>query len=451
MKNNREIPIETDSAMNWSEQQIRDIVLDLIDENPMACSAILKISSIEFTTKVNTMAVSLSSKPVLYINLEFCNQHAQSENDIKAVLIHEFLHVLLLHTESFKETTPLLNLCLDAIINAIIDRTFGSEYSNFFIRFYRWIDFECLLRPKDFNSIFESESRLTEVFGNLHKKIYEGKYCAEDLHEVLEYLLQNKIESENPDLIFIGNHGEIPNEISEENKKILDGIMKKMDGVGIWKKDIHPGLYHKFSEMEIEKKKRKRKWENQVLRLLKKCLIRDRQMEQNKVIETTLVPVMNQKDKRAISKLLYSPILPVFQTELSVIKQEPEEKTVVYLDVSGSMDNELQGIVSVLIHLKKYIRTPVYTFSNDVMEAEIRNKKLIYETSYGTSIVPVFEHIKRNNFKKALIVTDGYTEKFQNENMPGIAVDSIKVLLTPNGNPATFEDKDIEYHYLPEY
>lgn len=451
MKNNQEIPVETGSAMNWSEQQIKDIVLDLIDENPMACSAILKISTIEFTTKVNTMAVSLSSKPVLYINLEFCNQYAQSENDIKAVLIHEFLHVLLLHTESFKENTPLLNICLDAIINAIIDRTFGWKYSNFFMRFYRWIDFECLLRPRNYTSAKEAKIHVNEVFIELHDKIYRGKYCAEDLHEVLEYLLQNKIKLENLDLIFIGNHGEIPNEISKENEKILDGIMKKMDGVGIWKKDIHPGFYHLFSEVEIETKNRKRKWENKVLKLLKKCLINERQKEQNKVTETTFVPVMNQKDKRAISKLLYSSILPVFQTELSVTQPEPEEKTIVYLDVSGSMDNELQGIISVLIHLKKYIRTPVYTFSNGVLEAEIKNNKLIYETSYGTSIIPVFEHIKKNNFKKALIVTDGYTEKFQKENMLGIAANSIKVLLTPGGNPATFEDKEIEYHYLPEY
>ena len=84
--------------MNWTEQQIKYIIQDFTEENVLACRALFMITDIEFTTKISTMAVTLSKNPVLKINLEFCNNHLQLENDVKAVLLHEFLHVLLLHT-----------------------------------------------------------------------------------------------------------------------------------------------------------------------------------------------------------------------------------------------------------------------------------------------------------------------------------------------------------------
>ncbi len=88
--------------MNWTEKQIKFIIQDMIEENPLACSALFKISSIEFTEQVDTMAVQISSHPILYINLSFCQKHLLCENDVKAILLHEFLHVLLLHTEKYK-------------------------------------------------------------------------------------------------------------------------------------------------------------------------------------------------------------------------------------------------------------------------------------------------------------------------------------------------------------
>ena len=106
--------------MNWTEQQIKYIIQDFTEENVLACRALFNITDIEFTTKISTMAVTLSKNPVLKINLEFCNNHLTSENDVKAVLLHEFLHVLLLHTLKYKTSNTLLNIALDAIINAII-------------------------------------------------------------------------------------------------------------------------------------------------------------------------------------------------------------------------------------------------------------------------------------------------------------------------------------------
>ena len=55
--------------MNWTEQQIKYIIQDFTEENVLACRALFMITDIEFTTKISTMAVTLSKNPVLKINL----------------------------------------------------------------------------------------------------------------------------------------------------------------------------------------------------------------------------------------------------------------------------------------------------------------------------------------------------------------------------------------------
>ena len=80
-------------TMKWTEKHITGIVSDLAEEDLFACQALFRIARVEFTKRVPTLAVSLSDAPVLYINREFLEKHAHSENDVQAVLMHEFLHV----------------------------------------------------------------------------------------------------------------------------------------------------------------------------------------------------------------------------------------------------------------------------------------------------------------------------------------------------------------------
>ena len=49
------------------------------------------------------------------------------EEHVKAVLLHEFLHVLLNHTGEYEVANPAVNLALDAVINHIIHRSCGPE------------------------------------------------------------------------------------------------------------------------------------------------------------------------------------------------------------------------------------------------------------------------------------------------------------------------------------
>ena len=79
--------------------QVRALMHELMDENPFAIRAVLKILAVEFTDAVPTLAVTNEPQPRLLINLAFIDQHCRTEEHVKALLCHEFLHVLLRHTD----------------------------------------------------------------------------------------------------------------------------------------------------------------------------------------------------------------------------------------------------------------------------------------------------------------------------------------------------------------
>ncbi|MBK9705067.1 MAG: hypothetical protein IPO75_17415 [Betaproteobacteria bacterium] len=116
--------------------RFRGLLAELIDENPFAIRAVLRILGIEFTTCVPTLAMTCEERPRLLVNLDFVTEHCRSDAEVKALLCHEFLHVLLRHTEARKPFTPARHLALDAVINAIIHREHGPEYTALMSRYY---------------------------------------------------------------------------------------------------------------------------------------------------------------------------------------------------------------------------------------------------------------------------------------------------------------------------
>jgi hypothetical protein len=155
--------------------------------------------------------VSIRRRPVLSINSDFLEQHVLTEMDLRTLFLHEFLHVLLNHTLRYKVNTPLLNLALDSIINSIIHRFFGTEYSDFFCRYYSTDGAMALLRPAQFVSI-PTELRA------VHGQVYRGEISADEVHELLEFLLGASLDLKG--IEFLGGH-DFNQPVSEKNKKIL--------------------------------------------------------------------------------------------------------------------------------------------------------------------------------------------------------------------------------------
>jgi predicted metal-dependent peptidase len=120
-----------------NERRFRSILAELIDENPFAIRALLRIVAVEFTEAVPTLAVTCEERPRLLVNLEFVHEHCRSDAEAKALVCHEFLHVLLRHTEARAPVSPARHLALDAVVNAIVHRQLGDKGSSMMSRYYR--------------------------------------------------------------------------------------------------------------------------------------------------------------------------------------------------------------------------------------------------------------------------------------------------------------------------
>ena len=122
--------------MKVDSGRLAAIAQELIDENPFAIRALLRISSVELSEAVTTAAVTCEVHPRLLVNAKFIEAHCRTEEQLKALLCHEFLHVLLRHTEEKRPYSPARHLALDAVINAIIHRAHGDAYSSLMSTYY---------------------------------------------------------------------------------------------------------------------------------------------------------------------------------------------------------------------------------------------------------------------------------------------------------------------------
>lgn len=428
--------------MTWTEDYIDAIIADLASENLFACRTLLQITAIEYTVKVPSLAISLSGKPGLFINLSFLNQHAATEAEVQAVLLHECLHHILGHTVKYRFCGNLLNVALDAIINAIIHRTYGADYSSMFNRFYPKEGLPALLQP-------------SPVLGNkqntlhaIHQKVYAGSLAADDLHELLEYLQQEGANEADLDgIVFIGNHSD--EKVSAEHQTLLDNIVKQLDGVGIWRKSRGWGKSDKLEqEKQALQKHNIRHWQTGTLRLLRRCLqVKDARKTDWQ--ETSIhLPMLSQTDRRAMVGWQAGGLLPLARH--GVPQRRQREQATVYLDVSGSMNAVLPHFISLMHSMRPLIQLPLWAFSNEVTPAVFKDGALQYKSTYGTSITCVFDHMRRQRVQKALIVTDGYVEDFDESALTGLQKDKINILLDPHGQANIFHSMEMEVFVLPQ-
>ena len=437
--------------MNWTEKQITNIVTELAEENPLACRALLSIVSIRYTPEVNTLAVTLSSRPELLINKEFCDRHMNSEDDVKAVLLHEFLHVLLGHTEKYKFSDTLVNIATDAVINSIIHRKYGTIYSGFFQRLYNGGGLKRLLRPDFFSKCEDPKSKCPagepEGLKEVHSKIYSGQICADDLEELLEFLMRNRNlnQKDASGIPLIGNHGK-REKVSKENGKLLGDILNKVDAREIWpNRGRGTGDESEFEARLIENH-RITSWRKDTFSVLRKCLTIDPHKKPVRENSDVVIPVMNSGDRRALSKFHAFGYIPFARNSFS--REVTGESTDIYLDVSGSMIAEIDQLITLLNSFRDKIKKPLWAFSDEVCPAVFRNGSLEFKTSGGTQIGCVFRHIREKKIKKCLIVTDGYVEEIDQKMLSGIDTAGISVIVSADGSANEFERHGIKHYQL---
>ena len=424
---------------------------ELIEENPFAVRAVLKVLRVEFTETVPTLAVTCETRPRLLVNLTFLKKHCRTDQHVKAVICHEFLHVLLRHTERFAGFSPAEHVAFDAVINAIIHRELGDDYSEFMKRYYAKEKGVCrLLRPPTFTeqrSHYNYAVRTRSPLVSAWHSLYDGRLIA-DLAK--DFQDAKTVPSKGTVLIGGHDHTEFVGELPEVLQEALDQALKSMNGDGIWRSPKERGVGANAYRAAIPGvSEGVQRWRRETLEVLRRHLVPDPKAvrRDTRPLHFT-VPVLSPGDRRATLRALWSPLLPeaLWSTEQRLRSGTAQ----VYLDVSGSMNAEMPLIIGLLARLGRFIHKPLWAFSNVVAKAEIVNGRLLADTTGGTSMACVLEHIAETRPAAAVVVTDGYIETLSPGLLAGVRGTRLHVIVTRDGSPAMLQQAGISYSQLSE-
>jgi len=438
-----------------------NVYRELIDENPLAIRAVLKVLWVEFTDTVPTLAVTCEARPRLLVNLAFVRAHCRTEQHVKALICHEFLHVLLRHTERLTTLTPAEHLAVDAVINAIIHRSLGPGHSGMMSRYYadeRGI--ARLLRPPT-----EDEQALTNrtIWGYVRARaeekrilsawsgLYDGRLVADDIRDLALDLAK---PSRRTRVSLLGNHDDLAEGTSgadTESGPLADAIktaLKAMNGSDVFRSPKGRGIGAdaycnevRAADTAVER------WRRETYAVLRRHLLPDpRSIAREPSSRSFALPVLSPGDRRAALRSLWSPFLPDARWETEHTARAGSAH--VYLDVSGSMSAEMPLVVALLGRLSTYIRRPFWAFSNVVAPARIEQGRLIASTTGGTSMGCVLDHVARTKPRAAIVVTDGYIEALRPDQVAATAATRLHVIVTRDGNAALLQRAGLPYTQL---
>lgn len=111
---------------------------------------------------------------------------------------------------------------------------------------------------------------------------------------------------------------------------------------------------------------------------------------------------------RRDAAFLASGAYPVFYSA-NKVAFEPEQLAHVYVDVSGSMKDEIPFMFGVLSQSKELIADPIHEFSNVIEDVTMHEfSQGVCRTTGGTDFDPILRHAMAKNYRQIVIFTDGW-------------------------------------------
>jgi hypothetical protein len=443
--------------MKIDPNYFRAILDELIEDNSLACQGVLSISRLEFTDSVPTLAVTLNEDPPrLLVNLDFIREQCSAEVHVKTLILHEFLHVLLNHTGEFDVCDPTINLALDAVINHIIHRSCGSAYSEFCRLYYNAgpSDWQALLAPAESLDHLPYGKGADTMISRLRRGLLQGTVLADDILDLARDLAARR-PSKRAQSIFLGNHDpdrQVVKEISETVAQALGETFRQLNGDGIFREPANRGFASPpaVTREWIAREEKLHRWERAAWQVIRPLLMPDPRSTRFEHKDRPVgLPILNGADRRGVLRSLWNPIIPEIRWELP--DRRPAGSTVVYLDVSGSMQAEMQSLVTLLIRLRRWIRFPFWAFSDEVAPATIENGQLKTRSTGGTAMNCVLSHLAETRPEKALVITDGYIEACDPILLKKARGVTIHALVSRDGNPVRLEEAGISCTQLSKH
>ena len=420
------------------EKTLKRRLLSLLPAASLHMSEFLSLASIRLVkddSVTNSACVTNEANPTLYLNESFLEAHCQSDEHLLMLVMHEMYHIVLGHTRLYKLMSDADNIAFDAVINAALCRAFKEEK---YISFFKETNSDespigALLRPIGEKT---PESHLP-----LLKELYQSNTAT--YYELYQMIRKFLVEVDPPTVFTVGgkaqgggggapfpfpytllggHKGERANPLLEEAASsslkgaLLDGFFNQKGGRG-------DGFGESNEEIKPEKVDR-----SQVLKM-RRLLEKAMPLQENGPLSTKAFAnyiydgkgvIPNFKDRTALARISLgiTPLLYKKNFSMNRYCDAPSEKTIVYLDVSGSVTQDIGKLFYLLRAPYQRKQCDLYTFSTEVNEITYADfKKGLYSTTYGTSVDCVMEHYfslpKRKRGRKILILTDGFTGEIE--------------------------------------
>ena len=432
---------------------IKKRLFSVIPTSSLHMMEFLKLLNIRFVEKeTNSAAVTCTSRPELLLNKSFVDTYCKTDEHLFMLVMHELYHIVLGHTHLFKRHTEIDNVAFDAVINAILCRMFPEEeYTSFFTSINSDESFPgCILRPIG--------SKTPLKFIPILKNLYytdTGTYF--EVYECISNELEEMLKEGKVKYVLLGNHKDNNDDMNNPLlKKILDKVISK------WPREMvinGRDLGGELEDKTIEFAKAERIAQNKMKRLLRKSGVIQGSVSKRKasvqyVKEDAISVVPDYKDRSLLTKsivyqqpLLYNSIL-----NNKRITRESNVQTLVYLDVSGSVVNDINHFAPLLLTPYKDKECILFAFSTIVVPVTYQDfRRGKYKSTGGTSLNCIFEHYfslpKKKQTKKVLILTDGETGKVDDEFFSKIKEQKIEVYCGLFGNYTREDMANITKYY----
>lgn len=399
---------------SFESRKLAERIYESFPVTEPAFAKLLGLLDITASRDIPTACVTLGGRSRLLINPDFVADRCHTAFDLSLLVMHELYHVVLGHTRLYKRATPLQNWAFDAVINAQLAQLFPDpSQTALFRRCYQSNVFpECLLRPPE-----GWRTGAERWFGNgsvrdVHRALYtDTSVSYEDLFRLLQSVgggIDGQIGLDTS--MLLGNHDDDAPPYDPEFLKEIRGIIAQWPMIEQRSgRDMGGGMERQALDL--------RRRHNKAVGVLRQALANLAGVGLQGTLSPVLgmnpmesvLPYRTEVDRRA-EVLVLSGTSPLFFRSISQMPGlSRHERVHVYVDVSGSMEGVVRALYEALITLLNYVAPTVHLFStgiSDVTHAQLR--KGVLDTTGGTSIDVVTEHILNEKVRKALVVTDGW-------------------------------------------
>jgi hypothetical protein len=420
-------------------------VLNAVPARSYAMNALLSLLRVEVSRAVPTAAISCERSPVLRVNPDFVRERCRTDEHLYLLVMHELYHVLLGHTRLFPRATPEHNVAFDAVINSLLVLQHPERaYTSFFLGLYADAPGPYrLLAPPEGTAVTDA------ALASLHRLLYEGGQTTAE--EIFEAIVRRGPTGPNASWrgqpVLLGSHGGALQPDVEDGEWGTEGpvdpgfVQAVRDIVERWPPPAQAIRGRSLCDLLKTPCVAAAPVGVQVLAAMRRALLSAATRGRSTVRRghgpvQAQVAIPELRDRRGVV-LRAARRAPLFYDSLvDSPRGRDADLAHVYLDVSGSMDDYIGHLHGALTALRRHVQPMVGLFSTKVVTVPLADlARGRADSTGGTDIACVLEHLVAHRARRALVITDGYVGRVSEAGVDRVAragVD-VRALLTPAG------------------